>query len=106
MKPLHDMDEGERLALLEQVHRDRVGNAFCYCATRYFTSQTLWRLSFVEMNEPGHFPITDDLFLGSEHAMKGKAAELNLKRLDLSSHDAARIIASSMTGQLEDRRHR
>jgi hypothetical protein len=53
-------------------------------------------LSFVEHNEPGHFPITDDLFLGSEQAMKRKAAGLNQQRLHLSSDEAAVMIASSM----------
>jgi hypothetical protein len=89
-----------------RAQNERVGSdgAFCYCATQYFDSLTLWRLSFVERNEPGHFPITDDLFLGTEIEMKRKAAELNLHRLNLSSQEAAVIIASSMVGQPDDRR--
>jgi hypothetical protein len=106
MKALEDMDEDERLKLLEQVHRDRVGDAFCYCATEWLMEDSrgrkhktgLWRLSFVEMNEYGHFPITEDMFLGTEGEMKSKAAELNLKRLDLTPRMAAKIIASSMVG--------
>jgi hypothetical protein len=107
-KTLAEMDEGERLALLENMHRERVGTegGFCYCAVSYPGSKVLWRLAFVERNDPGYYPITDDLFLGFEQTMKRKAAELNLKRLNLSSHEAAVIIASSMVGQQNDGRRR
>jgi hypothetical protein len=99
-----EWNEGQRFSLIETAHRNRVGMAFCYCATRWVAD--LWRLSIVERGVPGHFPITEDLFLGSEYEAINKAAELNLRSLGLSSREAATMVASSMVGQVEDRRRR
>ena len=84
------------LDALEAAHRARTG-VFCYVATLRIRPNT-WGLSIVERNVDGHFPVSEDYFLGPQEAAQREAATLNSSRLGLTEREAARIVASSMTG--------
>jgi len=86
------------LDILEKAHRDRCGSdrLFCYVATNAENSVSVWQLSFVEEDEPGHFPISHDVAVGTEEQMRAFANRLNRERLKMTPDQAAHIIASSM----------
>jgi hypothetical protein len=97
------MTENEFLTALEDAHRKRCGSdrLFCYIETQ-LTSSEWWRLSFVEEDEPGHFPIAGDLApLGSLDEMRAKASQFNRQRLGLTQRVCEGIVASSMSGDVE-----
>lgn len=88
------MDEGTYLTALERAHRDRTGT-FCYIAVQR-SFDRLWALSIVERYVDGHFPVSEDWFLGTESQMKREALRLNSDRLGVSPSEAVEIICTSM----------
>jgi|SRR5215469_6046812 len=88
------------LNILENAHRARCGSdrLFCYVATNTEDSVSLWQLSLVEEDEPGHFPVSHDVAIGSEAQMRALADRLNRERLKMTPDQSAYIIASSMRG--------
>lgn len=97
------MDENTYLNIIESVHRERTGR-FCYVATM-ITLDT-WRLSIVEAFEPGHYPISEDFFVGTKHHAERKAVELNSRRLDIGPREAAILVSTTMQGSVNDGRKR
>lgn len=95
------MDENTYLIAIENAHKRRT---FCYVATQWLGDH--WRISIAERYTDGHFPLSEDFFLGSEQQAQNKAADLNLERLGIGALDAAEIVASTMRGSLDDRRRR
>lgn len=91
------------LDIFEKSHRDRCGSdrLFCYVETR--TGQGYWQLSFVEENEPGHFPVSTDVAIGTQTEMHALAERLNRTRLGLTPSKTVYIVASSMSGNVERR---
>ena len=94
------MDEDTYLDIVEHAHRQRTGQ-FCYVATAI--TNEWWRLSIVEREVDGHFPLSEDFFLGTENEAQRKAVELNSRRLDIGPRAAALLVASTMTGSLSRR---
>lgn len=96
------------LNILENAHRERCGSdrLFCYTASHCNNSENLWRLSLVEENEPGHFPLSEDIAIGSEAKMRALAEKLNRERLKMTPSQAVFIVASSMTGDVERKQRR
>ena len=94
------------LDILESAHRNRCGSErlFCYTPTNIDHSTTVFRLSIVEEDEPGHFPVTEDVACGTYDEMTSLANRLNHERLKLTHDRAVMVVASSMTGNVE--RHR
>jgi len=90
----------DMLTIYENAHRNRCGSdrLFCYVATNTDDSVSLWQLSFVEEDEPGHFPISHDIAVGSEAQMRAMADRLNRERLKMTPDQSAHVIASSMRG--------
>lgn len=93
------MDRSVFLDAIERAHRDRVGTGRRFCYVETLWTGEVYRLSVVEQEEPGHYPISEDYFAGSERDMHEMAARLNRDRLDILPRAAALIVASSMTGQ-------
>jgi len=93
------MDE-HLLDILEDAHRSRCGSdrLFCYTATHTENSVNVWQLSFVEEDEPGHFPVSHDVAVGTEAEMRILADRLNRTRLGLTPTSTFPIVASSMRG--------
>lgn len=94
-------DEARLLRLIEDKHRERCGTErrFAYTAVEWIPG--LYKLSIVEEDEPGHFPISEDIFAAHEHKARARADTLNSTRLGLTRGQAALIIASSMSGDVE-----
>lgn len=91
------MDENTYLGALEAAHRERV-KSFCYLAVPDYNTR-VWRLSIIERGVAGHFPISEDFFVGGEQEAQALAERLNSERLNLPSRDIAAIIASTLRGR-------
>jgi len=96
VQPLGYTDAPDFLDLIEAAHRDAVGRVFCYHQVRYGTSD-LFRLVVVRGGEYGYYPISDDFFIGSQSEARDKAESLNSHRLNLTTVEAAKMVAKSMT---------
>lgn len=77
--------------LLEGVHKDHL---FCYAET--MIADGVWRLSIVRDQEVGHYPISEDWFMGTEQQARNEAE--HRMRLKLPSNVAASIVGQSMKG--------
>ena len=58
----------------------------------------LWRLSIVRDETEGHYPISEDYFMGSRAAAQAEADRLNRDLLKLPVRSVLDIVASSMRG--------
>lgn len=91
------MTDDEYLDIIERAHTQNCGKGhFCYYETQYHTGSKLWRLSVVDDNTSGHWPLSDDRWLGYEREMIATARRLNKSRLGLTQREAAVIVAKSM----------
>jgi len=86
------------LTSIEEAHRNRCGSErrFCYAAAHSPEGTSVWVLTIVEEDEPGHFPVSDDIFLGDEKTAWDRAHELNRTRLGILARESAMIVASTM----------
>jgi|SRR5215471_12790455 len=103
------MFDSDYLGILENTHRERCGTdrLFCYTASHIDDSASIWRLSIVEEDEPGHFPVSEDAVgVGSMKEMLALADTLNRTRLGLIPTQTVAIVASSMSGDVERNRRR
>jgi hypothetical protein len=92
------MDENKYLEAIEEAHRSRCGSnkKFCYVETSWHGSITHYQLSIVEEGVGGHFPLSEDVCLGTYQEARQLAIQLNRERLDVLPKHAAQIVASSM----------
>jgi hypothetical protein len=82
--------------VLEAAHRERCGTEYLFCYVESHWMGSLYRLSIVEEENPGHSPVTEDIAYGTHAEMHRLADLLNRQHLGLTPHQTAIIVASSM----------
>lgn len=86
------MNTDSYLEAIEDAHRRRC-ERFCYTAAMRDGRSCI---SIVEAGKPGHYPLSEDYFAGTEAEAYAEAAKLNRERLDIGPREASVIVASSM----------
>lgn len=91
------MDVETYLKAIEDAHRRRTGTlrepAFCYWPSQI--DGDTYRVSMVERDVEGHFPVIGYIEHGSREACDRRAADLNRLRLGLREEDAALIVSTT-----------
>ena len=83
--------DDKNATIFEKAH---AGFLICYAANPIGFGA--WRLSIVRDGASGHYPISEDLFLGSREDAYAEAERLNRERLKLPVKSVMDIIAGSM----------
>jgi len=84
----------EFLDAIEEAHK---GKTFCYCSVPFNGTVGVCQIAVVRNDEDGYYPVSEDYFVGTDKEMRETADKLNDLRLKMGPHEAALIVADSMS---------